>query len=90
MAISTMSYATHGLLSPLEFIEKLAAIIPPPYRHQVNSYGCLSSHSKLTPLIVHRQEVDAGPAEKKPAQGVPLEVLFGDWWPPWHDSPTPH
>ncbi len=70
--------ATHVLLSPLEFIEKLAAIIPPPYRHQVNYYGCLSSHSKLRPLIVPRQEVDAGPAEKKPDRGVPLEELTSE------------
>ena len=67
--------ATHVLLSPLEFIEKLAAIIPPPYRHQVNYYGCLSSHSKLRPLIVQRQEIDAGLTEKKPTSGVPLEEL---------------
>ncbi|HET9239414.1 MAG TPA: transposase [Oligoflexus sp.] len=70
--------ATHVLLSPLEFIEKLAAIIPPPYRHQVNYYGCLSSHSKLRPLIVPRQEIDAGPAEKKRSPDVPLEELPGD------------
>jgi hypothetical protein len=67
--------ATHVLLSPLEFIEKLASIIPPPYRHQVNYYGCLSSHSRLRPLIVSGQEDDAEPSEKKPSPGVPLEEL---------------
>ncbi len=40
------------LLSPLEFIEKLSSIIPPAYKHQVNYYGCLSSHSKLRALVV--------------------------------------
>ncbi|RYZ91249.1 MAG: hypothetical protein EOP04_01075 [Proteobacteria bacterium] len=53
--------ATHVLLSPLEFVEKLASIIPPPYRHQVNYYGCLSSHSKIRPLIVLSPAVDVGP-----------------------------
>jgi hypothetical protein len=67
--------ATHVLLSPLEFIEKLASIIPPPYRHQVNYYGCLSSHSKLRPLIVSGQEADAEPARKKPSLGVSLDEL---------------
>jgi hypothetical protein len=67
--------ATHVLLSPLEFIEKLASIIPPPYRHQVNYYGCLSSHSKLRPLIVSGQQAVAEPAEKKPSPGVFLEEL---------------
>jgi len=72
--------ATHVPLSPLEFIEKLASIIPPPYRHQVNYYGCLSSHSKLRPLIVPDQQVNAGPAEKKPSKGVLLEeLLSGDF-----------
>jgi hypothetical protein len=72
--------ATHALLSPLEFIEKLASIIPPPYRHQVNYYGCLSSHSKLRPLIVRDQQVNSGPAEKKPSKGVLLEeFLSGDF-----------
>jgi len=44
--------ASHVMFSPIEFIEKLASIIPPPYRHQVNYYGCLSSHNKLRPKIV--------------------------------------
>jgi len=46
--------ASHVMFSPIEFIEKLASIIPPPYRHQVNYYGCLSSHIKrnqITALI---------------------------------------
>jgi hypothetical protein len=44
--------ASHVLLSPMELMEKLSAIVPPPYKHQVNYYGCLSSHSNLRPLIV--------------------------------------
>ncbi len=44
--------ATHVLFSPLDFLEKLASIIPPPKKHLVKYYGCLSSHSALRPLIV--------------------------------------
>ncbi len=44
--------ATHVMFSPMEFIEELASIIPPAYKHQVNYYGCLSSHSKLRPAII--------------------------------------
>ena len=44
--------ATHALFSPIELLEKISAIIPPPWRHQVNYYGCLSSHSRLRPLVV--------------------------------------
>lgn len=69
--------ATHVLLSPLEFVEKLASIIPPPYRHQVNYYGCLSSHSKIRPLIVLSPAVDVGPEEKKSSPGVLLDERLG-------------
>lgn len=44
--------ATHILLSPLEMLEKLASIIPPPRRHQVTYYGCLSSNHNLRSLII--------------------------------------
>lgn len=49
---SSYDGATHVMFSAIEFIEKLASIIPPSYRHQVNYYGCLSSHNKLRPKIV--------------------------------------
>ena len=49
---SSYDGATHVMFSPMGFIEKLASMIPPPYKHQVNYYGCLSSHSKLRPEIV--------------------------------------
>jgi hypothetical protein len=44
--------ASHVLLSPMELMEKLSGIIPPPHKHQVTYYGCLSSHSNLRPLVV--------------------------------------
>jgi hypothetical protein len=44
--------AMHVLFSPMEFIEKLASIVPPVYKHQVNYYGCLSSNSHVRPLII--------------------------------------
>ena len=49
--------SSHILLSPLELLEKLAAIIPPARKHQVTYYGCLSSHHKLRPLIIPSQAV---------------------------------
>ena len=52
-------------------MEKLSAIIPPPYKHQVNYYGCLSSHSNLRPLIIPRQTAvskdDAATKNEPPA-----------------------
>jgi hypothetical protein len=38
----------YGLnLSPLEVLEKLAALVPPPRVHQVRYSGCRAAHSKL-------------------------------------------
>ena len=43
---------THILLSPIEFIEKLAALVPLPRLHLVRYFGVLSSHSKLRKDII--------------------------------------
>jgi hypothetical protein len=66
------------LLSPLEFVEKLASIIPPPYQHQVNYYGGLSSHSKMRPFIVPIKQVDVVPKERKSNKENPLDESLGD------------
>jgi hypothetical protein len=47
------SDGTMGIkLSPLELLEKLAAIVPQPYAHLVRYGGCLGPHSKLRPAII--------------------------------------
>jgi hypothetical protein len=47
------SDGTTGIkLSPLELIEKLAAIVPLPRAHLVRYSGCLAPHSKLRDAIV--------------------------------------
>jgi hypothetical protein len=40
------------LFSPLEFIEKLSALVPPPKHHLVRYHGILAPHSKFRPLVV--------------------------------------
>jgi hypothetical protein len=46
------SDGTTGIkLSPLELLEKLAALVPPPRVHQVRYGGCLAPHSKLRGVI---------------------------------------
>lgn len=46
------SDGTRGIkLSPLELLEKLAALVPPPRVHQVRYGGCLAAHSKLRRAI---------------------------------------
>jgi hypothetical protein len=70
--------ATHALFSPQEFIEKLASIIPPVFKHQVNYYGCLSSHHKMRPLIVKAQAFPETPAinAAESTLGLPEEGLM--------------
>jgi hypothetical protein len=47
------SDGTTGIkLSPLELLEKLAAIVPQPRAHLVRYAGCLAPHSKLRPAII--------------------------------------
>ncbi len=44
--------STHLILSPLEFLEKLAALVPPP-RHPLTVYhGILAPHSRARKLVV--------------------------------------
>jgi hypothetical protein len=63
------SDGTTGItLSPLELIEKLAALVPLPRAHLVRYGGCLAPHSKLRAAIIptpHQQGADS--EETKPA-----------------------
>ena len=58
------SDGTTGIkLSPLELLEKLAALVPPPRVHQVRDAGCLAAHSKLRGAITptpRQQGIEAG------------------------------
>jgi hypothetical protein len=46
------SDGTTGIkLSPLELLEKLAELVPPPRVHQVRYGGCLAAHSKRRDAI---------------------------------------
>jgi Putative transposase len=47
------SDGTTGIrLSPLELLEKLAALVPPPHVHLVRYGGCLAPHSHLRGVIL--------------------------------------
>ena len=52
---SPWSDGTTGMLfSPLEFIEKLAALVPPPGKNLIRFHGVLAPRAKLRALIVPR------------------------------------
>jgi len=43
---------SHLLFSGLEFVEKLAALVPPPRIHLARYFGCLAPHAKIRSQIV--------------------------------------
>ncbi len=66
------SDGTMGIkLSPLELLEKLAALVPPPRVHQVRYGGCLAPHSKLRDVIIPtaRQQGVSEPKAASTASG---------------------
>jgi hypothetical protein len=48
------------LLSPAELIEKLVALVPPPYVHMSRYFGVLASHSKWRRRVVLKPDVKRG------------------------------
>jgi hypothetical protein len=49
---------TSLVLSPLELLSRLAALVPPPRRHGIHYYGVVSAHAKLREQVVET----AGPS----------------------------
>jgi hypothetical protein len=52
--------ATHAVFTELGFMRKLAAIVPPPVRHEVRYFGVLSSASRLRSEVVPAPRVELG------------------------------
>ena len=55
---------THIVFEPLDFIEKLVALIPKPRAHQVLYHGVLAPHANWRSLVILK------PDDAKPAKGV--------------------
>jgi hypothetical protein len=59
---------THLVMSPLEFMQRLAALVPRPRLHLIRYHGVLAPNAKLRPLVVPQQPpVQAQPASKAAA-----------------------
>jgi hypothetical protein len=43
---------THLVMSPLEFMQRLAALVPRPRLHLIRFHGALAPNAKLRPLVV--------------------------------------
>jgi hypothetical protein len=56
---------THLVMSPLEFLQRLAALVPRPRLHLIRFHGVLASNAKLRSLVVPQ-----GPPKDEQAAGV--------------------
>ena len=61
---------TAVLMEPLEFMERLAALVPAPRRHQLRYHGTLAPHAKWRPLIVPATQPATQPATGEAGCGL--------------------
>ena len=64
--------ATHLLLEPLELIEKLSVLIPPPRFHTLRFHGGLGPRAAWRSAVIPRRHdaVDEGPTAAGPREGL--------------------
>jgi hypothetical protein len=61
---------THLVLPPVEFLERYAALIPPPYFHMTRYYGIFSSNASRR-MEICPQRIKVGHAFKRVVKGAP-------------------
>ncbi len=71
--------ATMLVLKPLEFLERVAALVPPPRRHLIHFHGNLAPNARVRPALVALarapEEVPVSPAPVARAQEeLPLQL----------------
>ena len=66
---------THWVMSPLEFMQRLAALVPRPRRHLIRFHGALATSVKLRALMVPQEvwQVPETPAQQ--ATSIALAVI---------------
>ena len=64
---------THIVMSPLELMQRLAALVPRPRLHLIRFHGVLAPHAKLRPEIIPSSGHQAGhiPVPGIPGPGIP-------------------
>ena len=58
---------THIVMSPLEFRQRLAALVPRPRLHLIRFHGVLAPNARLRALVVPRATEDATGESEVPA-----------------------
>ena len=65
---------THIVMSPLEFMQRLAALVPRPRLHLIRLHGVLAPHAKSRAEIVPSEPVNAHEACDSPRPASPPET----------------
>jgi hypothetical protein len=74
-------------LSALEFLDRLAKILPPPRIHRHRYHGVLAPNAPLTPLVTARTLEDNALAVQVPVPDLPLPLNPSDVPPEPEESP---
>ncbi|MGH8586738.1 MAG: transposase, partial [Gammaproteobacteria bacterium] len=71
---------THVMMSPLEFMQRLAALVPRPRLHLIRFHGVLAPNAKLRSAIIPSAPVNAPDAPAVHADGphpsAPVRLSF--------------
>ena len=65
---------THLVMSPLEFMQRLAALVPRPRLHLIRFHGVLATNAKLRSLVVPQRPPKDEQAPGVAASGVQCEA----------------
>ena len=71
----TLDGTTHLLLSPLEFMQRLAALVPRPRLHLIRYHGVLAPNAKLRARVVPQQPPALGHAATEVEAGAKCEEV---------------
>jgi hypothetical protein len=69
---------THLVMSPLEFMQRLAALVPRPRLHLIRYHGVLAPNARLRPLVVPQEP---GVQERATESQLPASAM-SRWFSP--------
>ena len=67
---------THIVMSPLEFMQRLAALVPRPRLHLIRFHGVLAPHARLRATIVPSPPQNTSEHTAHHAHGVPARMSW--------------
>ena len=71
---------THIVMAPLEFMQRLAALIPRPRLHLIRFHGVLAPNARLRPEIIPTVPVNAHTPSADPAEAPPAAAPVPMSW----------